>query len=147
MDEDVKFFRMFGSIFAGIGSIFAVTGIIIGISTRSFVASSVLTQGKIIALVERLSTDSDGDSSFVYYPVVRFTTNAGEPTVFEANAGSNPPAFTLGQQVEVLYSPQNPKEARIDSWLELWLFPTIFTSIGLIFVLIGGIVLIKSFPV
>ncbi|GAA6623207.1 DUF3592 domain-containing protein [Scytonema sp. NUACC26] len=145
MNEDVQFFRIFGSIFAGIGSLFAAIGIMTGVSTHSFVNTSILTQGTVITLVERLSTDSDGNSSFLYHPVVRFTTNSGEPTIFEAG-GSNPPAFTLGQQVEVRYSPQNPKEASIDSWFELWFLPVIITSTSLVFVLIGGIVLIKSFP-
>ncbi|RCJ37315.1 hypothetical protein A6770_14365 [Nostoc minutum NIES-26] len=147
MNEDTKFLRIFGSIFAGIGSIFAVTGIIIGLNTRSFVATAIPAQGTIIDLVPRSSTDSNGyHSSYVYYPVVKFTDRSGEPTVFESKAGSDPPAFSKGQQVEVLYNPQKPNSAMINSWHEFWLLPVIFTSLGLIFVLIGGIVLIKSFP-
>jgi hypothetical protein len=146
MNEDVMFPRIFGSIFAGIGSIFAVIGIIFGLNTHSFVATAISAQGTIIDLVLRSSTDSEGYSSSVYHPVVKFTDRSGEPTVFEANAGSNPPAFSKGQQVEVLYNPQKPNSAMINSRFELWFFPIIFTSLGFTFTLIGGIVLIKSFP-
>ncbi|MFS0515914.1 DUF3592 domain-containing protein [Nostoc sp. UIC 10607] len=146
MNEDTKFFRIFGSIFGGVGSIIAVTGIIIGLNTRSFVGTAVPAQGTIIDLVQRLSTDSKGRSSYVYYPVVEFTTPSGEPTVFEANSGSNPPEFTKGQQVEILYSPEKPNSAMINSWLSLWFLPVMFTSLGSIFALVGGVVLVRTFP-
>jgi hypothetical protein len=145
MNEDAKFSLMFGSIFAGVGCIFAVTGIIIGLNTRSFVATAIPAQGTIIDLVLRSSTDSKGRSSSVYYPVVKFTPNSGEPTIFESNTGSQPPAFTKGQQVEVLYNLRKPNSAMINSWFELWFLPAIFTGMGLLFVLIGGAALVKSF--
>ncbi|MCC5642625.1 DUF3592 domain-containing protein [Nostoc sp. CHAB 5824] len=146
MNEDTKFFRIFGSIFGGVGSIIAVTGIMIGLNTRSFVTSAVPAQGTIIDLVQRSSTDSKGRSSYIYYPVVKFTASSGEPTVFEANTGSNPPEFTKDQQVEILYSPQKPNSATINSWLSLWFLPIMFISLGSIFALVGGIVLVRSFP-
>ncbi|MBW4564695.1 MAG: DUF3592 domain-containing protein [Mojavia pulchra JT2-VF2] len=144
--DDSKFFLTFGSIFAGIGSIFAVTGIMFGINTHSFVGTAVSTQGTVIDLKLHLSTDSKGRSSSFYYPVVKFAPNSGEPIIFESNAGSKPPAFTKGQQVEVLYDPQKPKSAMINSWFELWFLPAMFTGMGSLFVLIGGTVLVKSFP-
>ncbi|MBW4560130.1 MAG: DUF3592 domain-containing protein [Mojavia pulchra JT2-VF2] len=146
MNEDSKFMRLFGSVFGGIGSIFAVTGIMIGLNTHSFVATAIPAQGTIINLVQRSSTDSKGRSSSVYYPVVKFSTQSGETKVFESDTGSNPPGFTKGQQVEVLYSPQKPDSAKINSWSYLWLLPVIFTGLGSTFMLIGGVVIFKSFP-
>ncbi|WP_066382429.1 DUF3592 domain-containing protein [Anabaena sp. CA = ATCC 33047] len=141
--DDTKFFRMFGSIFAGVGSIFAVTGIIITLNTRSFVATSVTTQGTVIDLIPRSSSSS---RSVVYYPVVRFTPSSGDPITFAANSGSNPPAHTRGEQVEVLYNPQKRDSAMINSWLSLWFLPVMFTGMGSLFVVIGGVALVKSFP-
>ncbi len=142
--NDTKFYLVFGSIFAGIGSIFAVTGIIFIINTRSFIDTAVSAQGTVIDLKLRSSTDSKGRSSSVYYPVVKFTPSNGEPTTFESNSGSKPPAFKKGQQVEVLYHPQEPNSAMINSWLELWFLPGMFTGMGSLFVLIGGVPLVKS---
>ncbi|MBF2007665.1 MAG: DUF3592 domain-containing protein [Chlorogloeopsis fritschii C42_A2020_084] len=144
--DDSKFFLIFGSIFGGIGGIFAVIGIIFGVNTHSFVGTALSTQGTVIDLELRSSTDSKGRSSSVYYPVVKFAPSSGEQTIFKSNTGSNPPAFTKGQQVEVLYNPQKPNSAMINSWLELWFLPAMFTGMGLIFVLIGGVTLVKSFP-
>jgi hypothetical protein len=145
--DDSKFFLAFGSIFAGVGSIFAVIGITIGINTYSFVGTAVSTQGTVIDLELGSSTDSEGRSFSVYYPVVKFTASNGEPTIFESNTGSQPPAFTKGQQVEVLYNPQKPNSAMINSSrFDLWFAPAMITGMGSVFVLIGGFALVKSFP-
>ncbi|MBE9007382.1 DUF3592 domain-containing protein [Fortiea sp. LEGE XX443] len=145
VNEDITFFRVFGSIFAGIGSIFMITGIIIGVNTRNFIGKSISAQGTVIDLVRHTSRGSNGYSSTVYYPVIKFTASSGEPTEFEANSGSNPPAYTKGQQVEILYNPQQLKSATINSWFDLWFLPAMFTGMGSLFVIIGGIPLVKSF--
>ncbi|RCJ27432.1 hypothetical protein A6S26_13495 [Nostoc sp. ATCC 43529] len=36
--------------------------------------------------------------------MVQYTTRSGESTVFESNAGTNPPQFAKGQQVKNDYS-------------------------------------------
>jgi len=144
-NEEVAFFRIFGSIFAGIGSIFLITGIIIGVNTRSFFGKSISTEGTVIDLERHTSRDSKGRSSTAYYPVIKFTANSGKSIEFEANSGSNPPAYTQGQKVEILYNPQEPESATINSWLDLWFLPAMFTGMGSLFVVIGGIPLVKSF--
>ncbi|BAY15914.1 hypothetical protein NIES21_17350 [Anabaenopsis circularis NIES-21] len=144
-NEDVSFFRLFGSIFAGIGSIFVVTGIIVGVHTRSLIGKSISTSGTVIDLVRHTSRDSNGRSSTAYYPVISFTSNSGKPIEFEANSGSNPPAYTQGQKVEILYNPQEPESAKINSWLDLWFLAVMHTGMGSLFVVIGGIPLVISF--
>ncbi|BAY78550.1 hypothetical protein NIES25_50250 [Nostoc linckia NIES-25] len=66
MNKDTKFLLIFGSIFTAIGTIIAVTGIIIGLKTRSFVATAIPAQGTIIELVQRWSTDN---GRFSYEPI------------------------------------------------------------------------------
>ncbi|MBX9256680.1 DUF3592 domain-containing protein [Desmonostoc muscorum CCALA 125] len=147
MNGDTKFFLIFGSIFGGVGSIIAVTGIIIGMNTRSFVAAAIPAEGTVIELVQRLSSpDSKGRRSYIYYPVVQYTTRSGESTIFESNSGSSPPQFAKGQHVEILYTPDKPGSAMINSWLTLWFLPLMLTGLGSIFAVVGGVVLLKSFP-
>jgi hypothetical protein len=50
---------------------------------------------------------------------------------------SDPPSHSVGDKIRVLYRPENPAEARIDSFVELWLFSTVFPVAGL-FSMIGG---------
>ncbi|MBD2249829.1 hypothetical protein [Nostoc parmelioides] len=61
--SDTQFLRLFGSIFVGIGSILALAGIISGFNTRSFIATSVTTQGTVIDLIQRSSTRNRTTSS------------------------------------------------------------------------------------
>ncbi|RUS97589.1 hypothetical protein DSM106972_083260 [Dulcicalothrix desertica PCC 7102] len=70
---------------------------------------------------------------------------AAQTMLAAPSATGRPPAYTKGQQVEVLYNPQQPESATIYSWLEMWLFPIIFTGVGSVAVAIGGIPLFKSF--
>ncbi len=144
-NEDVAFFRLFGSIFAGVGSIFVIAGIIIAVNTRSIAGKSISAQGTVIDLVKHTSKDSDGSSFTAYYPVIKFTANSGKPIEFEANSGSNPPTYTKGQKVEILYNPQEPESAKINTLSDFWILPAMFIGMGSVFVLIGGIPLVKSF--
>lgn len=50
---------------------------------------------------------------------------------------SKPPAFTVGDKVTVLYNPDKPGDAQIDSFVERWLFLLIFGGLGAVFALIG----------
>ncbi|APB33072.1 hypothetical protein GlitD10_0758 [Gloeomargarita lithophora Alchichica-D10] len=133
-----QFFWIFGGIFAGIGSIFLALGFGFFQHTRSFLATAATTTGEVIALERRRSSN-------VYYPVVKFVGSDGEPVRFEGQVGSTPPAFRVGQMVEVLYNPAQPQSARIRSFMELWFGATIFAGIGGVFFLIGGVSLVSQF--
>lgn len=146
--NDTQFLRLFGSIFGGVGSIFALTGIIIGLNTRSFIATSVTTQGTVINFIRRSSTSNRTTSSrgYVYYPVIKFTPPSGDPITFESNSGSSSPEFRLGEQVEVLYNPKKTDSPMINSSFSLWFLPVMFTGMGSLFLVIGGVALFNSFP-
>ena len=71
---------------------------------------------------------TDGADGPVYHPVVQFKTRTEEIIGFEGMPTS-PPAVK-GTSVPVLYDSQKPMEARINTFVQRWLFPTIFTPIG-----------------
>jgi hypothetical protein len=111
--------------------------------TRTFLATAVTAPGEVIALERRRSSQSSGGGT--YYPVVQFQLPNGERVRFEGQVGSAPPAYQEGQRVEVLYNPEQPRSARIRSFLELWFLATLFTGMGGLFLLIGGVPLISQF--
>jgi hypothetical protein len=135
---------LFGLLFALAGGLATSFGIKSAIDTKSFLATATPAQGTVIDLNKRSSTTKNR-TTYTFYPVVKFTTKLGEPTTFESNAGSNPPSFTKGQQVEVLYDPKNPKSAMINTWFDIWGFSAILTGVGSTFVLSGGGVIALSF--
>ena len=106
-------------------------------NTASFIASAAKTEGTVVDL--QLSRSSD---STTYRPVVRFATARGQTIEFVSSTGSNPPSYTRGERVEVLYHPDNPHHARINGWFSLWGGATILGGLGALFFAIGaGIVL------
>jgi hypothetical protein len=79
------------------------------------------------------STTQDGTTvSGAYYPVVDFTTAAGETIRFTDGAGSLPPDYEIGATVPVLYDPAGVERPRLASWKRLWLVPTLFIVLGLL---------------
>ena len=121
------FFLPFGLLFAGIGA-------------WSFVADQKLadigtsTQGTVIALDR--STDSDGDVS--YRPVVEFFDKGQTRHEFTGDVGSSPPAYSRGEVVDVIYDPDGPGRAMVDSFTDRYLLPLVFGGMGCVFAAIGA---------
>jgi hypothetical protein len=71
-------------------------------------------------------------TSWAYYPVVRFTSDSGQEFTFTDGVGTYPPEFEAGEIVEVLYDPEQPQQAKIDSWKRVWFAPFWISGIGLL---------------
>lgn len=106
------------------------------ISTEQRIATMVKAQGTVVEVVSRTQR-SDGERKTFFYPTVEFRTAAGDVIRFEHSTGSNPPAYRVGDAVDILYNPQTPQDAMIDSW-DIWLPSMIVMGIGGVFTLIGG---------
>ena len=102
-------------------------------SSSEFSEKSVRAEGTVVELVVNRSRDSR-----TYSPVVQFVNEAGKKIEFKSRTGSNPPDYSRGEKVEVLYLPENPEEAKINSFFALWGGALIFGGLGSVFFLIGG---------
>ena len=98
----------------------------------------VTTPGTVVRLSER--SDSDGGCC-TYVPVVDFEVNQQVYT-FEGDTASDPPAYEVGEQVDVRYDPTNPDTAQIDSLFERWAFPVIIIPAMILAALILDVVLL-----
>ncbi len=75
--------------------------------------------------VVRLNEQSDAEGGCcTYVPVIDFKVS-DQIYTFEGDNASYPPAYEVGEQVNVLYDPTNPNTAQIDSLFERWAFPVI----------------------
>jgi len=99
------------------------------------------TTGKVVRLEE--SNSSDG-SCCVYSPVIEFDVN-GQTYSFEGDNASYPPAYDVGETVNVIYHPSEPDTAQINKWTERWLFPLIIIPAMLLGALVLNFFLIRSF--
>jgi Protein of unknown function (DUF3592) len=126
---------LFTAIFLTVGLGLLGGGVYSFVSTREFLGNAVSADGVVIDLEERWDSD---DSSYTYYPRVRFATETGQPYEFTGDVGSSPAAFDVGEGVRVLFDPADPSSARIDSFMQLWFASMILGGMGLIFSIVGG---------
>ncbi|MCS6782915.1 MAG: DUF3592 domain-containing protein [Gloeomargarita sp. SKYBB_i_bin120] len=122
--------------------------------TWQFLQGAVKTRGEVVDIERRWSrrTEDIDDRrrasrysySLSYYPVVEYSLPNGRRVRFTAKVGSDPPRYRLGQIVEVLYNPNDPFDARIDNFLELWLGPLFWGGFGLFFLVMGLVAPVRS---
>jgi Protein of unknown function (DUF3592) len=105
------------------------------VHTLRFVQGAERATGTVIELSEE--TDSEGDVTF--HPVVRFTTAEGRTVEFVSSSGRSPAPWSVGDRVEVLYDPDDPKDAELSGFFDLWLFPIAFTGVGVGFIAAFGV--------
>lgn len=106
-------------------------------STSTFLGEAITADGTVVGLERSRTRDSS-----TYKPVVRFTSETGEEIEFVSSSGSNPPSYSKGEKVEVLYLLHQPAQARINSFFSLWGGAVILGGLGGVFALVGtGIIL------
>jgi len=120
-------------VFAIIGACMLAGAFALYNHTASFLDRSVTAQGIVVELIRSRSSDSVS-----YYPVVQFAAAGGREIEFQARTGSNPPSYSQGEQVTVLYDPSSPEAAKINGFFSLWGAALIVGGIGSVFGLVGG---------
>jgi len=115
---------------------FSAIGLFIALEQAAFGARALEVEGQVVSLRAE-------DNAF--RPIVTFNTRAGRSVTFESNTGTNPPQFSIGDTVGVLYDPTRIEDARIKSAVSSWSLYLIFGLLGGIFLLIGGGVMVHAF--
>ena len=75
-----------------------------------------------------------------FAPVISYEID-GAPYQFISSIYSNPPAFELNETVEIYVNKDDPGDIIINSFINKWLIVTIFASFGLVFDIIGLVVM------
>jgi hypothetical protein len=84
---------------------------------------------------------SFGADAMACVPVVEFVTLAErEPVRFTDEIGSDPWQFEVRTQLEVLYHPANPADARVRTWMRLWFMPALLVGAGVLPGAVGFVV-------
>jgi hypothetical protein len=125
-------------VFGLVGALLFVIGVFLFIRTRAFVSSSQEVKGTVI----RMLSSSGSEGGTVYAPVFKFTTIQGQVIEVEEKVYSNPPGFSVGEVVDMLYDPKNPGNARARKWSSLYFVPLLLTGMGAVFGGIGVVLLV-----
>ena len=123
--------KAFMGIFAVLGLGMLTGAALMFHSTTNFVARTEAASGVVTDLEYRRGSDGP-----TYYPVIRFRGPTGQDVFFKGRVGSNPARYARGETVTVLYDPETPEKARIDSFFQLWFGPLVLGGLGAVF---GGI--------
>lgn len=126
-----RFARIWRNLLLGCGTLFLAIGLLLLVREIRFGHTAMSANGTI---AEVLVTDT-GDGP-TYTPVVEFTA-VGDQTVRFTGLATNPRPVQ-GQSVPVLYRRDEIGDARIDSFVQRWLFPVVFSLVGL--VAIAGVI-------
>lgn len=123
-----NFYLFFFGIFAFVGSCLGIAGAWFYLDRNALINDGVQTVGVVTELVRSSGSNTQA-------PVVEFNLKNGERHTFTSSLFSSPPAYTVGESVELWYNPKNPDEVAL-SGMESWLLPLIF---GIFFLVFGGI--------
>jgi Protein of unknown function (DUF3592) len=121
-----------GLLFILIGFAVVISGIFAMLKVRRQLAGSAKATGKVFGFGR-----IQGKSGYLYCPQVEFQIPNEQTIKFQSETGSQPPAYNVGQQVEVVYQIANPNKAEIDSMMALWFAPGCMLLMGLGFLLMG----------
>jgi hypothetical protein len=127
------FFNLF---FAG----FCLWGVYAAYTGWQLQTNGVTTTGMVVRLDERSSGEG---GCCTYVPVVDFQVQ-DQVYTFEGDNASYPPAYDVGEEVNVRYDPSNPDRAQIDSLLERWIFPVIIIPAMIVAALIFNYFMIRA---
>ena len=107
-----------------VGILFLSIGVFIFYEDYTFLKKSQSATGIVVDLEYTLEVGRR-----VYYPIVNFTTEKNESITFRGRTGSTPPQYKIGDEVPVIYDPDNPYNARIYS-AYYWVIPIVFVVVG-----------------
>ncbi len=110
---------------------------------RELIRNYVPARGKVVGYVSRVEDMGDHNST-LYYPKVEFVDASGKSVRFESKVGTGGKPYQHDDEVEVLYNPEDPSEGVINSFMSLWLKPSLFVVIGIPIALLGGTRLIRT---
>jgi len=104
-----------------VAGVFVLLGVISGVvgfmwwqNVRHFVQTAEQAEGTVIELVM-------GGKG--YRPVVEFTDRFGQRHEHRSSMGTNPPRYSVGDKVQIVYDQNDIASAKINHWLHLYFYP------------------------
>lgn len=121
--------RWLPRVFLAAGIALLVAAAVAFVLKLRFVAEAERATGTVVDMSR--SVDSEG--TVLFQPIVRFTTPAGQEIEFVSPVASSPPSADVGDRVEVLYDADDPHDAELSGFFNLWLVPFVFGFLGVVF--------------
>jgi ribosomal protein L7/L12 len=126
-DSSKNPFNLFGKIFAGVGVLITAIALLIFYLKQDTVSRSEIREGYVIDL------EYSGNSTA---PRIEYEWN-GSKRIFTSSVYTHPPAYEVGERVELFVNVKDPADVVINSFTGRWLAVIIVGGIGLFFFAFG----------
>lgn len=135
------------SVFTGIAVLMLIIASIASYRNIQKIYREESVPGVVVDLTMRPQYSEEDPSRVVgeiYYPVVEFVAKDGKRRTVQLDEGSFPPSYEAGDEVIILYEPDNPQDARIKSVGSsslMWILPGITGILGIAF--LGAVIAVR----
>ena len=122
--------------------IFVLTGVVLLIFSfsafkyrKDFISRASLTHGSVTEVIRRRHSSTMRGSSLAvsHYYKVRYDTDRGQSIEFVNSESHGSPEYKVGEEVPVLYHPDDPSRAAINSFALLWFNFGLLSVLGVCF--------------
>lgn len=117
----------------GFGVLFGALGLGLMIHQLRFEARSQHAEAEVVRLMRE---DSD-EGNPLYRPELQYVDANGQVVRFTSGNASSPPAYDVGDRVQILYDSHDPDNAVIDSFMGRWFLTFMFAGFGVLWLLLG----------
>jgi hypothetical protein len=143
----IKAEKLILGVFTGVAVLMLLIATVSSASAILKMSREESATGRVVQIIERREYINEQDRIIedYYYPVVEFVSQDGRPHAIQVTEGSSAPSHEVGDEVTVLYNPEHPLEARIQSFGSsalMWILPGITGILGLAF--LGGVIAVRK---
>jgi hypothetical protein len=125
---------MLKNIFLIAGLYILFGGLVSWYRTRNFLARCVKTKGVVVSH-HYLTNSDEGKKTTTSFPLYRFNHPiTGTEYTVRSNVSGR---LEEGQEIRILFDPQDPENAKIDNLYHTWMIPIVVTFLGVIFSFLG----------
>lgn len=124
-----------GLFFLLIGGAITIWGIFNYNNRLNEMESFEKTTGTVVSMKEVESPDNSG---VTYAPVINYSDAKGQKFIYESKHSSDPPAYVVGEKVNLRYNKNKPEDVFIDTFWGKWsgtltlsIFPFVIFPVGI----------------
>ncbi len=106
-------------------------------NTMDLLDVAIVIDGEVIEVLKIRQADGP-----TYKPVIRYSDHHGTEREYVPGFATNPPAYFVGEKVQLLYDPKDPKyplNIRIHDGFGLWFTAVGLSGFGGFFILVAGL--------
>lgn len=132
--------KLFPLIFGGVGFLLLVLAAVVFVGEAAFLNRAKTVVGTVGELYKSIH-DEGGNS---YCPVFRFTTQDGRTVNYRSNVCASPPAYKIGDKVDLYYDPENINEVQMNDFWSKYAGVFVLAVVGMPFSLAGLVALVAG---